>query len=112
LTEARDEGLDAGGDASLRGDGPCLDRDGPLTLARGPRFGALSDAAGPQLASPPRTIRLRDIARHSRDERMSPDLSGDAAMGDWEQSARGSLTEGLDTGPRRTGRPDEEIMDA
>ena len=37
------------------------------TLAFGPRLGALSDEAGPQPASPARSIRLRSIARDDRD---------------------------------------------
>ena len=40
----------------MRGDGPCLDRGGPPTLARDSRFSALSDAAGPQPASPAKSI--------------------------------------------------------
>jgi hypothetical protein len=52
LTEARGKGLAAWVNASLRGDGPCVDRDGPSTLARDSRLGALSDEAGPQPASP------------------------------------------------------------
>jgi hypothetical protein len=82
--EARGAGLAsvvAGMNESLRGDEPCLDRDDPSTLALGPRFGALSDEAGPQPASPARNSRLRGIARHSRDGRMSLDLSGGASMG-------------------------------
>jgi len=52
FTKARDTGLAAGVNASLRGDRPCLERDGPLTLARDSRLGGLSEAAGPQPASP------------------------------------------------------------
>jgi hypothetical protein len=115
LTETRGTGLAAwvtGIKGLLPGDGPCLETDGPLTLAFGPRFGALSDEAGPQPASPARSIRLRKSARHDRDGRMSLDHSDFAAMRDRERSARGSSAEGMDPGPRLTGRPDEEMMNA
>jgi hypothetical protein len=89
-------GLAAGVNGSLRGDGPCLERGGPLTLARDSRLGALSDEAGPQPASPARNIRLRSSARrghnrrrHGRDGLMSLGLSDGAGEGDREQSTRG-----------------------
>ena len=58
-----------------------LGQDDPSTLALGPRFGALSDEAGPQPASPARNSRLRGIAIHSRDGRMSLDLQVALGMG-------------------------------
>jgi hypothetical protein len=59
LTEARDEGLDDGGDASLRGNEPCLDKGCSPLLVFCPRFGGLSDTGEPQAVSPPRSIKLR-----------------------------------------------------
>jgi len=76
LTEARDEGLDAGGDASLRGDEPCLDKGGSPMLVFCPRFGALSDEAGPQPVHPARSIRLESSARYDCDRGMPSDLFG------------------------------------
>jgi hypothetical protein len=74
--------------APLRGDGPCLEKGGPPTLTRDSTLGGLSDVAGPQLASPAKSIKLRSSARrgHSRhrqdrDGRMSSDLSGGAGDG-------------------------------
>jgi hypothetical protein len=67
LTEARDTGLAAGVNASLRDDGLCLGRDDSSTLARDSRLGALSNEAGPHPASPARSIRLRSSARDDRD---------------------------------------------
>jgi hypothetical protein len=64
--EARDTGLAAGVNGSLRGDGPCLDRDGPPTLAFGPRLGALSDEAGPQPASPTSSEQLAATSQQRR----------------------------------------------
>jgi len=81
LTEARDRGIAAWVNESLRGDGPCLERGGPSTLARDSRLGALSDEAGPQPASPARSIRLRSIVRHDRDRRIFSGLSGGAGDG-------------------------------
>lgn len=85
LTEARGTELAARVNGSLRGDGLCSGRGGPPALARGPRFGALSDEAGPQPASPARSIRLMNGARRGysrrrrgRDGCMSSNLSGDA----------------------------------
>ena len=68
LTGARGTGFAVGVNGSLRGDGLCSDGGGPATLARGPRFDALSDEAGPQPDSPARSIRLRSSASrgHSR----------------------------------------------
>jgi len=81
--EARGKGLAAGVIGSLPGDAPCLDRGGPPTLARGSRFGAWSDEAGPQPDSPVRSIGPRSQARrghsrrtHGRDGRVSSALSG------------------------------------
>jgi hypothetical protein len=88
FTKARGTGLAAEVNGSLRGDGPCLDRSGPPTLALGPRFGALSDEAGPQPASPARSVRLRSSVRcehsrrrHGRDGCIASDLSGGAGDG-------------------------------
>jgi hypothetical protein len=54
---------------SLRAEGLCaVDKDGSPTLARDTMFGALSEEAGPQAASPARSIKLRSIARQERDE--------------------------------------------
>jgi hypothetical protein len=75
FTEPRGTGLAArvtGANGSLRGDGPCLDRGGPPTLARDSTLGALSDEAGPQPASPTsseqRTAKSSDLlaVRYSR----------------------------------------------
>ena len=63
FSEARGVGLAAEVNASLFGDGPCLDMSGPLTLARSSRLDALSDEAGPQPASPTRSSRLRNSPR-------------------------------------------------
>ena len=78
----------AGVNGSLRGNGLCWDWGGPPALARAPRFGALSDEAGPQPASPARSIRLMSGTRcgpsrlrHDRDGPMSSGLSGDAGNG-------------------------------
>ena len=69
----------------LPGNGLCLETDGPPTLARDSRLGALSDEAGPQPASPARSIRLTSSPRrghsrhrHGRNGRMSSGLSGGA----------------------------------
>ena len=81
--EARGTGLAAGVtgvNGLLPGDGPCLDRGGPPTLARDPRLGALSDEVCPQPVSPVRNIRLRSSARYNRDGRMSSDRSGDVEL--------------------------------
>jgi len=69
FTEARGIGLAAwvtGVNGLLPGDEPCLDRDGPSRLTRDSRLGTLSDEAGPQPASPARSIRLRSSARRGR----------------------------------------------
>lgn len=82
-TEAMGTGLAAGATGAtglLSDDGPCLERGGPFTLARGPRFDALSGEVCPQPASPVRSIRLRRNARHDRDGRMFSDRSGGAQM--------------------------------
>ena len=92
LTEARRTGLAAwvtGVKGLLPGDGPCLGRGGPLTLECESRLGALSDEAGPQPASPARSIRFRSIARHDCDGDMPLDLSGVAVRPDRERPARG-----------------------
>lgn len=64
----------------MLGDGLCLERGGPPTLARDSRFGALSDEVCPQPTSPARSIRLKRSAWHDRDGRMHLDLSDDAGM--------------------------------
>ena len=68
LNGARGAGFAIGVNGSLRGDGLCSDGGGPTMLARGPRFGVLSDEAGPQPDSPAKSIRLRSSAScgHSR----------------------------------------------
>lgn len=78
-----------GVDELLRGDGLCLERDGPSSLARGGRLGALSEEGGPQLASQARSIKLRRSARYDRDGRISSDRSGGA------QRIRGVVTGGI-----------------
>jgi hypothetical protein len=60
----------------LPGDGPCLEREGPPTLARDPRFGALSDDVCPQPDNPVKSIRLRDSIRHDRDGDIFSNRSG------------------------------------
>ena len=66
LTEVRGKGLAAGVNASLRGGGPGLPRNCPSLFAFGPRFGGLSDVAGPQAAGPARNSTLRRTARRNR----------------------------------------------
>jgi len=63
LTEARDEELDVGCDASLRGGEPGLDKGGPPMLVFCRRFGSLSDTGDPQAVSPPRNIKLSSSVR-------------------------------------------------
>jgi hypothetical protein len=82
---ARDTGLAAwvtGVNGLLPGDGLCLESGGLLTLARDSRLDALSDEAGPQPASPARSIRLRSSTRcglsrrwHGRNGCMASNLS-------------------------------------
>ena len=67
---------------SVRGDWFFWDEGGSPRLARGPRVGALSDEAGPQPASPARSIRLMSSirggqtgCRDGRDKRMPSGLS-------------------------------------
>lgn len=76
LIEARGAGLAAGVtevNRLLLGDGPCLERGGPPTPVRDSRFGALSDVAGPQLASPVKNSRLTN-AMYGRDCHMLLEL--------------------------------------
>jgi hypothetical protein len=81
--------LVAGVDELLLGDALCFAAAGPFTLARGSRFGGLSDEAGPQLASPARSTRLRNITRYERDRCISSDRSRGMVMGDEERSTPG-----------------------
>ena len=90
LTEAMGTGLSAwmaGVDELLLDDHGFDDAAGPLALARDSRFGALSDEAGPQPASPARTTRLRSNLRRGSsrfgygcDGGMSSGLSGGEAI--------------------------------
>ena len=89
--EARGTGLAAGVTGVyglLPGDGPCVDRGCPPTLARDPRLSALSDEVCPQLASPARSSRLRRRVRLDCDKSMPSDLLDAAAMKNRERSAQ------------------------
>ena len=76
MTEASGTGLAIAVNASLRGDEFCVGGNDPSMLALNPRFGTLSDEAGPQPAIPGRSIRLRKIVRYDRDGDISSDLFG------------------------------------
>jgi len=98
----------------LLGDAFCFAAAGPFTLARGPRFGALSDEAGPQPASPARSTRLRSIARYERDRCISSDRSRGTVMGDEERSTPGCrcFDAVSEAESRRIGPPDEDMLNA
>jgi hypothetical protein len=85
LTETRGTGLAAGVigvNGLLPGNGPCLEMEGSPMPARDSRFGALSDAAGPQLASPIRNSRLtKDM--YGRDRHMLLESFREPRRRDW-----------------------------
>ena len=91
MIEARDTELAVlltGVNGSLPGDELIWETDGPPKLKLGPRFGALSEEAGPQPASPARSTKLRsnvergdDRCRHGCSKCMFTGYSDDVGDG-------------------------------